>query len=181
MEEYLIIGVITNTHGVKGEIKVVPQTNDINRFDLLNDVFIGSEEEDNVISEYTVQAVRYQQKFVLLKLKGINNMNEALELKGKFIKVRKKDAIKLDSDEFFICDLIGCKVFENGQFLGTVIDVIQTGSNDVYVVKNESSHLKIKNNMDILIPALKDVIKRVCINEKVIEVVLPEGLIDNEI
>ena len=66
MEEYLIIGVITNTHGVKGEIKVVPQTNDINRFDLLNDVFIGSEEEDNVISEYTVQAVRYQQKFVLL-------------------------------------------------------------------------------------------------------------------
>ncbi len=169
MYQYLQIGKVANTHGVKGEIKVIPLTDNIERFNNLDWVYIdrfGNMERRNVLG------VKFFRSLVILKLEGINNMNEAEALKGMFLLVDRENAVKLPENTFFICDIVGCEVFEeNGNMLGVVKDVLQTGSNDVYVVGN-------KNGQDILIPALKSVVKEVSTEEKKIIVSIPEGLID---
>lgn len=169
MYQYLQIGKVANTHGVKGEIKVIPLTDNIERFNDLDWVYIdrfGNMERRNVLG------VKFFRSLVILKLEGIDNMNEAEALKGLFLLVDRENAVKLPEDTFFICDIVGCEVFEeNGNMLGVVKEVLQTGSNDVYVVRN-------KNRQDILIPALKSVVKKVSTDEKKIIVSIPEGLID---
>ena len=171
MEDFLAIAKVVNTHGVKGEVKLMPLTSDISRFDDLEHVFVNI---NNNIKKLEVEAVRYFKGFVLLKIKGIDSIDEAEGLKNLDLIVDRKNARKLDEDEFFICDLIGCNVFENDILLGEIVNILQTGSNDVYEVKND----KTKN---ILIPALKTVVKKIDINSKRIDVLLPEGLIDDEV
>lgn len=172
MHQYLEIGKIINTHGVRGEVKVIPLTDNIERFNDLEWVFIdrsGNLEKHNVLS------VKYIRDLVILKLEGINNMNEAETLKGLFLLVDRENAVKLPENTYFICDIKGCEVFEeNGNTLGIVEDVLQTGSNDVYVVKGH-------DGKEILIPALKSVVMKVLIEEKKIFVKIPEGLIDDEV
>ncbi|WP_010243547.1 ribosome maturation factor RimM [Acetivibrio cellulolyticus] len=174
MLQYFEIGKVVNTHGVKGEIKVVPLTDDPNRFNKLKSAFIASEISENM-QKYNFEGIKFHKNFVLLKLKGIDDPNEAEKLKDKFIIIDREDAVKLPEGSFFVCDLINCEVYdEKENKLGVLIDILQTGSNDVYVVRDE-------NKKEILVPALKSVVKEVSIEDKKIIVELPQGLIDDEV
>ena len=168
MEEYLEIGHIVNTNGLKGVLKVKPLTDDITRFEELETVYIQKAKE---LIEFKIQEVKYVKNMVLLKLEGIDDITEAEKYKNFYIKINRKDAVELDEDSYFIIDIIGCEVFtEENQKLGKVVDVFPTGSNDVYTVKNEEGK-------EILLPAIADVIKDVDVKNKKIVIHLMEGLI----
>lgn len=172
MIQYLEIGKITNTHGVKGEVKVFPLTDDVKRFELLKQVYI---ERENKLEVYNIERVSYFKGLAIIKLKEINDMDSAKLLKDKLLKIDRKDAVKLPENSYFICDLIGASVYEeNGNHLGILKDIIKTGSNDVYMVENV-------NSKPILIPALKTVVRDISVENKKITVMLPKGLIDDEI
>lgn len=167
MNTMFSIGRIVNTHGVKGELKVMPTTDEPKRFEKLKSVFV----ERKTMESYEIQSVRYHKDFVLLKLKGIEDMNAAELLKGSVLKIDRKDSLPLKKDEYYISDLFGLKVFtEEERYLGELIDIIETGSNDVYVVKKED------REKDLLLPAIKQVIKNVDIEEQKMIVHLLEGL-----
>ncbi|HZK26709.1 MAG TPA: ribosome maturation factor RimM [Thermoclostridium sp.] len=168
MNEYLNIGKIVNTHGVKGELKVISSTSDIERFDYLKIVWI---EKDSKLKEYFVEKVRYHKNCVLITLYGIDSKDKADDLKNCYLKVDRKNARILDENEFFIVDLIECSVYEEDVLLGKITDVIQTGSNDVYVVSGDKYN-------ELLIPAIKQVVLSMDIENKRIQVSLPEGLVD---
>ena len=168
MEEYLEIGQIVNTSGLKGFLKVIPLTDDITRFEDLKTVYI---QEKKDLVEFKIQDVKYSKNMVLLKLEGIDDIGEAEKFNNFYIKINRKDAVELEEDSYFIVDIIGCKVFtDENEFLGKVIDVFQTGSNDVYTVKNNE-------DKEILLPAIEDVIKDIDIANKKIVVKLMDGLI----
>jgi 16S rRNA processing protein RimM len=167
MLQYLSIGQIVNVHGFKGEVKVYPLTNDMSRFKKLTEVYV---EENNQLVKYEIEALKFLSTTIAMKLKGIDTEEAANRLRNFYIKVDRKSAVKLPKDSYFICDLIDLEVYdEKGLLLGTLKDVLQTGSNDVYVVKTSGD--------DILVPALKDVVKEIDIKNKEIVVALPEGLI----
>ena len=169
MQEYLEIGQIVNTFGVKGMVKINPFTDDITRFEKLKTVYICKKE---VMNEATIEEVKYHKNMVLLKLKGIDNMNDAEKLKGLFLKIHRKDAIKLPKDTYFIADLIGLEVYtDEGTLLGVVDDIYNTGSNDIYVVKNQIT------GKQILLPSTKEVLKDINLKEEKITVHLLKGLI----
>ena len=168
MEEYLEIGQIVNTNGLKGTLKVKPLTDDITRFEDLETVYIQKGKE---LVEFTIQEVKYSKNMVLLKLEGIDNIEEAEKYKNFYLKINREDAVELEEDSYFIVDIIGCEVYtESQELLGKVIDVFPTGSNDVYTVKNSEGK-------EILLPAIEDVIKDVDIKNKKIIIHLMEGLI----
>jgi len=167
MLEYLSIGQIINTHGLRGAVKVYPLTDDISRFEKLKEVYV---EENDGLVKYKVESVKFLSSTVSVKLKGIDSEEAANKLRGSYIKVDRKSAVKLPKDTYFICDLIDLEVYdEKGLLLGTVKDVLQTGSNDVYVIQSSGK--------DILIPALKDIVKKIDLENKKILVEMPEGLI----
>jgi 16S rRNA processing protein RimM len=167
MLEYLSIGQIVNTQGVKGEVKVFPLTNDPKRFDKLKEVFIESKDD---LVKYQVESSKHLKNTVILKLKGVDTMNDAEKLRDLYVKVGRWDAVRLPKDSFFICDIVESEVFDiHGVLLGKLVDVMQTGANDVYVVKDDKR--------EILIPALKTVVKEINLQNKKIIVDLPEGLI----
>lgn len=168
INDYLAVGKIVNTHGVKGELKVTPITSDLSRFDYL--LFVSIKHE-GAFKEYRVMSSRIHKNFVLIALKGVETMDEAEKLKGKELFVHRKHAIPLDEDEFFIVDIIGIDVYEDDKHLGQLTDVLETGSNDVYIVTDN-------NKKEILIPALKSVIESVDIEGKRMQVRLLEGLVD---
>lgn len=168
MEEYLEIGQIVNTNGLKGMLKVKPLTDDITRFEDLETIYIEKAKE---LIEFKIQEVKYIKNMVLLKLEGIDNINEAEKYKNFYIKINRCDAVELEKNSYFIVDIIGSRVYtEEDEYLGKVIDVFQTGSNDVYTVKND-------NGKEILLPAIEEVIKDIDIENKKIIVHLLEGLI----
>ncbi len=174
MIEYLEVGKIVNIHGVKGEIKVVPLTDDPKRFNKLKSAFIAGEISENM-QKYSFESVKYHKNFVILKLKDIDYADEAVKFKDKFIIISREDAVKLPEDSYFVCDLIKSEVFdEKNSRLGILVDVLQTGSNDVYVVRDE-------NKKELLIPALKSVVKEVSVKDRKIMVELPQGLVDDEV
>lgn len=167
MLEYLSIGQIVNTHGIKGEIKVFPLTDDASRFDKLKEIYIESKDE---MTKYQIESIKHLKNTVILKLKGIDTMNDSEKLRNLYIKVGRWDAVRLPKDSFFICDIIESDVFDiHGELLGKLADVLQTGANDVYIVKDDKR--------EILIPALKTVVKEINLQNKKIIVDLPEGLI----
>lgn len=167
MVEYFEIGHISNTHGLKGEMKVRPFTESTKRFEKLSKVLITIKDE---LKEFDVENVRYQKDIVLLKLKGIDTIEEAEKLKNHYIMIPRDQAKELEEGEYFIADLIGCEVFA-GEFIGIIDDVFSTGGSDVYVVKRE-------NKKDMLLPAIKSVIKNIDIIAKKIDVEIPRGLED---
>lgn len=163
---YFRIGKIINTQGIKGEVRVLPLTDDIKRFDDIKFVFI----DDHKLIKTDVEYVRYQKDLVIIKFKNIDNIEDVEKLKNTYILIDRENAIKLSNDRYFVCDIIGLLVYSTDNcFYGEITDVIQTGSNDVYVVKNEDK--------EILIPALKTIVKEIDINNGRIIVELPEGLI----
>jgi 16S rRNA processing protein RimM len=172
MHKYLQVGKIVNTHGVSGEVKLIPLTDDPKRFDDLEWAYI---EKDGVLSRHDVQRVKHVKNHVIIKFSGIGSMDEADVYKNCYVVVDRENAIKLPEDSYFICDIVGCDVAdENGNLLGRITDVIKTGSNDVYVVKSETGK-------ELLLPALKSVVRKVSLDERRIEVSVPKGLLDDEI
>jgi len=167
MKDYLAVGKVANPHGVKGELRVIPLTSDLSRFDYL--LYVNTMWEGE-LKEFRVTSARFHKNFVLIKLKGIDNRNDAEKLKGQELLVERKHARKLDEDEYFICDIIGLEVYEDDNFLGVITDILQTGSNDVYVVENKAT------KKEILLPALKSVVLEVDLDNRRMKVKLPEGL-----
>lgn len=167
MEQMFTIGKIVNTHGVKGEVRVLPSTDDVKRFGKLKEVKV----ENRTMTTYEIETVRYHKNFVLLKFKGIDTMNEAELLKNSLLKIDRKDALPLKKDEYYQCDLYGLRVLtDTGRDLGKLTDILMTGSNDVYVVRNEEK--------EILIPAIKQCILNVDLEAGEMLVHLLEGLED---
>lgn len=167
-QEQFTIGKIVNTHGIKGELRIMPTTDDPKRFSKLKTVAI---ERNKDLTTYDIESVRYHKNFVLLKLKGIEDMTTAEQLKGSSIKIHRKDSLPLDKDEYYILDLFGLQVYtEEERYLGELVDIIATGSNDVYIVKKQDS------TKELLLPAIKQVIKKVDIENQKITVHLLEGL-----
>ncbi|WP_291560257.1 ribosome maturation factor RimM [Clostridium sp. UBA2485] len=143
MEDYLSVGQISKPHGIKGEVKVIPLTDDIKRFRKLKKVYIDGNEK--VIVWCKMQVDR-----VILKIEGIDTMEGAESLRNKYIQVKREEAVRLPKDSYFIADLLSCTVYDTSENnIGKVYDVIKTGSNDVYWIKDEK---------EILIPALKDIV-----------------------
>lgn len=168
MEDYLYIGRVANTHGVQGMIKVIPTTEDPSRFELLEKVYL--EDLKGKTSTYTIKSVKYLNKFVLLALAEVTDMDAAMALRQSIIKIPRSQALPLEQDEFYISDLVGIEVYDDlGQKIGPLKEIIFTGSNDVYVVDNGT-----KNGL--LLPAIKQCIKSIDVaNNKMIVTVL-EGL-----
>ena len=168
MQEYLEVGQIVNTNGLKGLLKINPFTDDITRFEKLKTIFIEHKKE---LLEFEIESVRYQKKQVLLKLKGIDTIEEAEKYREDYLKINRNKEEKLPEDTYYIVDLIGLDIYtENGELLGKLDDVFSTGSNDVYVVKNSEGK-------QILLPAISDVIKNIDLEQKKIVVNLIEGLL----
>lgn len=167
-EQLMEIGQIVNTYGIKGFLKVVPYTDDIKRFEKLKSIYIQTKKS---LETVIIEEVKYVKNLVLLKIKGIDNINDAEIYKNCYIKIDRSDAVELPEDSYFIIDLIGIKVYtDEGEALGDIIDVFPTGANDVYVVKNELGK-------QVLLPAIGDVIKNVDIKNKKMIVHLIEGLV----
>lgn len=168
MQEYLEVGQIVNTNGLKGLLKVNPFTDDITRFERLKTILVEHKKE---LLEFEIESVRYQKKQVLLKLKGIDTIEEAEKYREDYLKINRNKEERLPEDTYYIVDLIGLDVYtENGELLGKLDDVFSTGSNDVYVVKNSEGK-------QILLPAISDVIKNIDLEQKKIVVNLIEGLL----
>lgn len=164
----LEIGQIVNTFGIKGMVKVVPFTDDIRRFDNLKQVYIESK---NSKKEYQIEEVKYHKNMVLIKFKGIDKVEDAENLKNYYLKIDRKDAIPLKENSYYIVDLLGLEVYtDENIFLGKLDDIFNTGSNDIYVVKDEKGK-------QILLPAISDVIKKVDMENKKIIVHLLNGLV----
>ena len=169
MQEYFEVGQIVNTFGINGLVKVMPFTDDIQRFEELEYVLI---EKNKKLLKYLIKEVKYQKQMVLLKLKGIDDINQAEEFKGCYLKIKREDAKELPEGTYFIADLIGLNVYtDDGKILGIIDDIFNYGSNDIYVVKDESGK-------QILITAIKEVIIQIDLeNEKMI-VHLLKGLVE---
>lgn len=168
MENFLEIGQIVNSYGLKGQMKIVPFTDDITRYSDLKTIYI---EINKQLKEYKIEQVKYHKNNVLIKLEGIDDINDTEKFKNCFVKVDRKNAVKLPEDTYFIIDLIGLEVFtEENVLLGKIVDVFPTGSNDVYVVKDELGK-------QILLPAISEVIKNVDIPNKKMIVNLIKGLV----
>lgn len=168
MTKYLEIGQIVNTFGIKGMVKVKPFTDDIKRFDRLKKVYI---EKQKVKEKYEIEEVKYHKEMVLIKFKGIENPEEANLLRNYYLFVNREDEEPLEEGRYYIVDMLGLEVYtDKEKLLGNLEDIFNTGSNDVYVVRDELGK-------QILLPATKEVIKKVDIENKKIIVHLLPGLI----
>lgn len=168
MNDFLEVGQIVNSYGIKGFFKVVPFTDDITRFDNLKTIYI---EKNKKMEEKEIEEVKYHKHLVLLKIKGIDDINDTEQYKNCILKIDRNDAVELPEDTYFITDMIGIEVYtEENELLGNLVDIFPTGSNDVYVVKNELGK-------QILLPAIGEVIKNVNIEEKKMIVRLIPGLV----
>lgn len=168
MVEYFEIGQISNTHGLKGEVKVRPFTEKNEDYAKLENILVDFNE---TLKEYTVESVRYQKDVVLMKLKGVDDIEEAEKLKGHYIKIPRDSAKKINEDEYFIADLLGCEVYQDETLLGVLDDVFTAGGSDVYVVKR-------KGKQDLLLPAISSVVKKVDVVNQKVFVEVPRGLED---
>jgi 16S rRNA processing protein RimM len=169
MEDFLRVGVISSTHGIKGEVKVFPTTDDVNRFKALKQVILDTGKETITLE---IEGVKFFKNMVILKFKGYDNINDIEKYKGKDLLVSRENAVKLNKDEFFIYDIIGSEVnTDEGVELGELTEILVTGANDVYVVTT-------KEGKEILIPSIKECILDVNPTEKKILVHLLPGLLD---
>lgn len=171
MEQLLQVGVISSMHGVRGEVKVFPTTDEAARFKKLKNVILDTGKEQIPLE---IEGVKFFKQFAILKFKGIDNINDIEKYKGKPLLVERKDAVKLKRDEYFIADMIGMEVFtEDENKLGTLKNVIETGANDVYEVE-------LLDGGEVLIPAIKQCILDVDIENQKMSVHLLDGLLDEK-
>ena len=169
MEKYFRVGVIANTHGIRGEVKVYPTTDDINRFKKLKKCILDTGKE---YIDLNVESVKFFKNMVILKFKEYNNINDIECYTGKDILVSRDNAVKLEKGEYYIADILGAKVIlEDGSEFGVLEDVMQTGANDVYVVKT-------LDNKEVLLPKIDECVKKLDIENKIVTVHIMKGLLD---
>ncbi|MBD5546875.1 MAG: ribosome maturation factor RimM [Lachnospiraceae bacterium] len=169
MENLFQVGIISSTHGIKGEVKVFPTTDDAKRFKKLKEVLLDTGKERLCLE---IESVKFFKQFVILKFKDYDNINDIEKYKGKSLFVTRENAVKLKKDEYFIADLIGIEVIsEDDALKGRLTDVIQTGANDVYVIRLEDGR-------ELLLPAIKDCILNVNLEEGRMTVHVLDGLLD---
>ena len=187
MEDFLRVGVVTTTHGVRGEVKVYPTTDDPKRFLDLEKVFVeeaalpsagnavkaGSHAAPPVIrTERAIESVRFFKNLVILKLSGIDDMDRAAKLRGAELYVSRADAVPLEEGEYYIADLLGMEVLsDEGEVLGHVKDVLETGANDVYIVQQPKGK-------PLLLPAIPDCVLEIDVEAGRMRVHLMEGLLE---
>ena len=171
LREIVHIGRITSPHGIRGEVRVLPLTESPDRFDHLERCFLVSPDEKSR-KEIGIRSVRTADRMLLVSLEDIDSRDQAKELNGCLLSVNRDQAIQLQPGRHFIFDLIGCEVFdrEAGR-LGLLQDIMQTGANDVYIVKRTG-------RKDLLIPVTRQVVCSVDISARRIEVMLPDGLLE---
>ena len=167
MDDYLRVGTYVNTHGVKGDVKVYPHTDDVRRFSDLDEVMLDT--KDGLIT-YKIQSVRYQKNMALIRFEGINDINDIEKYKGSDILIKRSQAVPLDEGEYFISDIIGADVYtDTGDKLGVIKEVLQTGANDVYVVKGDRKR-------EFLIPVIPSCVLDVDTRSKQVKVHMMPGL-----
>ena len=167
MEQYLRVGVISSTHGIRGEVKVYPTTDDVSRFNDLKKVFLDTGKD---LLPLEIEGVKYFKQMVILKFKGIDDINDIEKYRGKDLLIDRADAVELKEDEYFIYDLIDSEVFtEDGNKLGILTEIMKTGANDVYIVKTAEGK-------EVLLPSIKECILDVDTENKRIIVHLMDGL-----
>ena len=166
--DYLQVGVITTTHGIRGEVKVFPTTDDPRRFEYLKKVMLDTGRQQISLE---IEGVKYFKQFVILKFKGINNINDIEKYCKCPLLVSREDAVELDEDEYFMSDMIGMKVFtDDGKEFGELADIMETGANDVYVIETA-------DHGEVLIPAIKECILDVDVEEQKMTIHLMDGLL----
>ena len=167
----LKVGKIVNTHSLKGEVKVISSTDfEEERFKKGSKLLITR--GNQLISEVVVQSYRNHKNFLLVKFEGIDSVEEAEKFKNLQIKIDSDEVGELEENEFYFHQIIGCEVFdENDKNLGEIIDILTPGANDVWVIKGE-------NGKEILIPYIEDVVKKIDITSKKVNIEVMEGLID---
>ena len=153
MKDFMSVGQIGKTHGLKGEVKVFSLTDTLERFKKLKNVYIDGEIRK-------VEGCKLQADKVILKIEGIDSIEQAETYRNKYLMVKREDAVKLSEDSYYVADILECTVFEeNGEELGKVFDVLNTPGNDVYWVKG---------NKEVLIPVLKDIVVSIDIDKHII-------------
>ena len=169
MEDLLQVGIITTTHGVNGEVKVFPTTDDPARFKKLKQVILDTGREKISL---TVTQVRFFKNLVILKFEHYDNINDVEKWKSKGLYVTRENAVKCEEGEYFIADLMGLSVFsDEGEALGELSEVLSTGANDVYVVTKAGER-------DLLLPAIRECILSIDMDARVMKVHLMDGLRD---
>ena len=164
MEAFLQVGVISSTHGVRGEVKVFPTTNEKERFLDLDSVILDTGKERLTLE---IEGVKFFKQFAILKFKGFDNINDIEKYKGKSLWIPREQAVPLSEDEYYIADLLGMDVvLEDGR----LEDVIETGANDVYVVRTEEGQ-------EVLLPAIKECVLQVEVERNQMRIHLMKGLI----
>ena len=169
MTERFQVGVITSTHGLRGEVKVFPTTDDPGRFLVLKELILQEKRSERRIR---IRSVKFFKQFVILGFEGMNRIEDVEKLRGCPLLVERKDAIPLEEDEYYIADLIGLSVRdEDGNEIGTLKEVLETGANDVYVVRREG-------RKDLLLPAISQCILDFQPEQGFVTVHVMEGLED---
>ena len=169
MLQELQVGVITQTHGIRGEVKVFPTTDDVNRFKKLKEVMLDTGKERLTME---IESVKFFKQYVILKFRGYDSINDIEKYKRAKLLVTRDKAVKLKKDEYFIADLIGLKVVTgDGESFGTLKDVLASGANDVYVVERPDAS-------EVLLPAIKECILNVDMEQGCISVHIMDGLLD---
>lgn len=168
MEQLLQVGIISSTHGVRGEVKVFPTTDDVKRFKKLKEVLLYTGKEHQ---EMQIESVKFFKQFAIIKFKGYDNIDDIVKYKGMGLYVTRENAVRLGKDEYFIADLIGMQVEnEDGSFRGVLKDVLETGANDVYIIQWQ--------DREVMIPAIKECILSVDMEKNEMKVHLLDGLLD---
>ncbi|RKI29646.1 ribosome maturation factor RimM [bacterium 1xD8-6] len=168
MEDLFRVGVIANTHGIRGEVKVFPTTDDPKRYEWLKEVLLDTGKEKLPLE---ISRVRFFKNLVIVKFKGIDNINDIEKYKGSDLFVTRENAVPLEEDEYYIADIIGAVAYtEDGEKFGILKDVLETGANLVYVIGHEGK--------DVLVPAIPDCVKDVDVEGKKIVVHILPGLMD---
>lgn len=168
MTDLFQVGIITNTHGIAGEVKVFPTTDDPKRFKKLKEVILEPEKKNRILH---ITGVKFVKNLVVLKFQEFASINDVQRLREKKLYVTRENAVKLKKNEYFIADLIGLKVQStDGRDLGTLTDVITTGANDVYVLQGDGREL--------LVPAIRECIRAVDLEAGTMTVYLLPGLED---
>ena len=169
MTDRLKVGVVTSVHGIKGEVKVFPTTDDSRRFKKLKQVYLDTGKE---MLPLEIEGVKLFKQMVILKFKGYENPDDVMKFRQKELWIDRKDAVRLSKDEYFIADLIDMEVCdEEGKLIGTLKDVISTGANDVYAVETPEGK-------EVLFPAIRQCVLDVDTEARKMTVHVMEGLLD---
>lgn len=170
MEAYFRIGVITSAHGIRGGVKVFPVTEDPERFRKLDKVLYSLPGQDGIQGSYKVKRVAFQKQMVLLEFEGITDRNAAETLKGRQLWVSREEALPLGEREYYLADAMGMRVVtDEGEELGTVTDILETGSNEVFQVEKEQKKT-------LLIPSIPDCVVDMDFEQNLLTVHLLPGL-----